>query len=107
MSLQPVGSHLSDALARLMPEGVEVLPRKPRYWAEGQVVVSSTQKRMDVAQAQSLLVTMVQDTLTESFDELADRMALNVADLVLAIRDALRFGPTGPANDAVAMVEAA
>jgi hypothetical protein len=95
MSLQPVGTFVPAVMGRVMPEGVEPMPRRPRYWAEGRYVVSSSRRRMSIDVAREALGHLTESAIRAD-DVLVEPDLLLVADMIRAIRDAERFTETPP-----------
>ncbi len=96
MTLVPIREVLAPVLASL---GVEEGVRRPAYWADGPFVVSQTRRRMPIFIARDVLARNIEAVVDESDDDLAERLALGCADLILAIRKAEGFSPPTPAGE--------
>lgn len=99
--------HIREALAPVLASiGIEDAPRRPRYWAEGPFVVSSSKRRMSVEIARQALDHLVEAAVV-THDELAEADFALVADMIRAIRAANAFTPPTPASAATAPMERA
>lgn len=103
MTMQHISTAMAPVLSRL---GVEDAPRRPRYWAEGPFVVSSSKRRMSVEIARQALDHLVEAAVV-THDDLAEADLALVADMIRAIRTASSFTPPTPANAATAPAERA
>lgn len=99
--------HIRTAIAPILATmGIEEAPRRPRYWAEGPFVVSSSKRRMPIYIAREALDHLVEAAVV-THDDLAEADLALVTDMIRAIRTASSFTPPTPANAATAPAERA
>jgi len=93
MTLVPI----RDVLAPFVDGLITDAPRRPRYWAEGPFVVSSSRRRMPIFVARDALGHLVEAAVA-SPDDLLEADLLLVSDMIRAIRKAEGFSPPTPAG---------
>jgi hypothetical protein len=93
MTLVPI----REVLAPIIDAANADAPRRPRYWAEGPFVVSSSRRRMPIYVALDALGHLVRAAIA-SPDDLLEADLLLVSDMIRAIRKAEGFTPPTPAG---------